>query len=109
MPDHEPLPIYSTRESDPSYARRIERFVVDLAEQVDGLQDAEVEGDLEILGDLATGLARRADDAGYPEFVDIARILVRACDEEKTNDAQAALVRLTELGKRIRMGHRGAA
>ncbi len=109
MPEETAQPIYSTREDDPSAAQAIDLFVVSLAEQVDALQDADLERDLDALGDLAGKLAERAEDLGYAPLAKIATAVADACRDEKAEDAEAAMVDLTQISCRIRKGHRGAA
>ena len=109
MPEDTPKPIMSTRETDPSAQEAIDQFVVTLAEQVDALQDADLEGDLDLLGDLARKLAERAEDLGYAPLVAIATVVSDACRDQKIEDAVGAMVDLTQISTRIRKGHRGSA
>ena len=102
-------PIFSSCEEDPDKSDAIDHFVIGLAEQVDDLQDAELEGDLGQLGRLASELARTAGELGYGPMCDIAPVVVSACRDEKVEDARAAMVELTDVAGRIRRGHRGAA
>ncbi len=103
------VPILSTREIDPEATRVIDAFVIQLAEEIDRLQDAQVEDDLACVSELAHGLARRADEAGYAPLVKVCGTLIRACTDQKPEDAEAALVEMTEISLCIRLGHRGAA
>ena len=80
-----------------------------LAEQVDALQDADLEGDLDLLCDLANKLGERAQDLGYAAMSEIAATVAGACRDKKAEDAEAAMVDLTEISCRIRKGHRGSA
>jgi hypothetical protein len=109
MPEEIAQPIYSTREDDSSIQEAVEKFVITLAEQVDTLQDADLEGDLDLLGDLAGKLAERAEDLGYAPMSTIARAVASACRDQKAEDAVAAMVELTSVSCRIRKGHRGSA
>ncbi len=109
MSQNQAKPIFSTCEEDPDKSDAIDRFVIGLAEQVDGLQDAELEGDLALLGQLAGELASQASHLGYAPMQEIAQAVVSACRDEKVEDAQAAMVILTDVAGRIRRGHRGAA
>jgi len=81
-------PIYSSCEDDPELYDQLCDFVIGLADEIDRLQDAEADGALERLGELCR---------------DIEHL------EQKPESAQAALVELTEIGQRIRRGHRGAS
>jgi HPt (histidine-containing phosphotransfer) domain-containing protein len=106
----EPLPpIRSTRENDPEATSLIDAFVIRLAEDVDSLQDAQSDDDLKGLAERASQLAERAGKAGYPDLVRICQTLMRACIDEKPEDAEAAIVQLTDVSVCIRQGHRGAA
>ena len=102
-------PIYSTCEDDPSQSDGIDRFVIGLAERVDGLQDAELEDDLQQLRALVTTLGDSAEALGYHPLAQVAARVARACDDEKVDEARAAMVELTDISGRIRRGHRGAA
>ena len=109
MPEETAPPIYSTRDVDASLTEAVDRFIISLAERVDALQDADLQGDLEILGDLALQLAESARELGYQPLTTIAMSVVDACQDAKIEDAQAAMVELTRISCRIRKGHRGAA
>ena len=102
-------PIFSTCEDDPSQSEAIDRFVISLAEEVDRLQDAELEGDFEQLSGLVTRLGDRAQALGYLPMAQIAATVARACQEAKLEDARAGMIALTDISNRIRRGHRGAA
>ena len=102
-------PIFSTREDDPSQSEAIYQFVISLAEEVDKLQDAELDDDLNTLGSLATRLGERAESLGYLPLSQVSSLVARACQDEKVDEVRAAMVELTEISGRIRRGHRGAA
>jgi len=101
--------IRSFLEDDPELADDISSFVVKLAEEVDGLQDAEASAQWEPLHDVAMNLARDAERCGFPGLSQIARGVARAAQDGKPDDARAGLVDLTDMAQRIRLGHRGAA
>lgn len=109
MSRSQPKPIFSSREEEPEAGEAIDRFVIGLAEQVDGLQDAELEGDLALLGRLALELGERASAVGYAPMNEVAQAVASACRDGKVEDAEAAMVELTEVAGRIRRGHRGSA
>jgi len=109
MSQNEAKPIFSSCEDDCDKGEEIESFVIGLAEQVDELQDAELEGDLVLLGRRAGELARKASELGYAPMFEIAQVVASACRDGKFEDAQAAMVELTEVAGRIRRGHRGSA
>ena len=101
--------IRSFLEDDPELADDISAFVVKLAEQVDGLQDAEASAQWEPLRDFASNLARDADRCGFPGLSQVARGVARAAEDGKPDDARAGLLELTEMAQRVRLGHRGSA
>ena len=101
-------PIYSTRADDPEVGENIDAFVIDLAERVDALQDAEGRGDLKLLAALAGALIESSEDNGFDSLSACASVVEVAADEENAEAARAALLDLTEVARRIRLGHRGA-
>jgi len=103
------LPIYSTYEDEPELQDEISAFVIRLAERVDKLQDAEGAAEYGQLGPLASDLAAESERLGYVPLSDAAQDVSRACKEDKPEAAQEALLEVTELARRIRLGHRGAA
>lgn len=102
-------PIYSLHEDDVELEDDIDRFVIGLAEAVDGLQDAENSGDHDLLEDLSTALAADAARLGYPDLDKVARRVRTSCQDGDKPAVQGSLVELTEVARRIRLGHRGAA
>jgi hypothetical protein len=109
MAERKQPPIYSSREDDLALSGAIDSFVVSLAEVVDELQDADLDNDLTLLGQLATRLGARAESLGYGPLSAVASAVAAACRDEKLEDARAAMVELTGISGRIRRGHRGAA
>jgi hypothetical protein len=101
-------PILSTRADDPEVSDLIDEFMVGLAEQVDRLQDAECKDDFETLGVLSCALAAEAEMLGFGVLAASATDTQSCCDTCQREDAREALIELTEIAKRIRMGHRGA-
>jgi len=104
-----PEPLYSAFESDGSRSEAIDEFVFELAERIDGLQDAEADGQLPELQSLCDALAQDARDTGFEPLTAVAREVSRAAAEGKQDAAQEGIVELTELAQRVRLGHRGAA
>ena len=84
-------------------------FVIGLALRVDQLQDADLEDDLALLEHLAIELGKQATRLGYAPLFEISRAVALACRDGKAQDAQTAMIVLTEIAGRIRSGHRGAA
>ena len=101
-------PIYSSHGDDPSVGDAVDRFVVGLAERIDQLQDAEVDGDLSGLVGLAAGLRAEAEPAGYAALAGIAEALEIACIGENPEAVREQLIELTNIAQRVRMGHKGA-
>ena len=102
-------PIVSTRVDDPDLDERIDRFVVHLAERVDGFQDAEAAQDRTALLALADALAADATILGYPLLVSAAERIAEACGENVPESLRKGVVDLTELAQRVRRGHRSSA
>ena len=101
-------PIYSTRAEDPDLIDQIEAFIIDLAERVDELQDAEFKGDNEKLREFAVALAQRADLLGFGSLAASAHAVEGCAGATDAEEVREVLLDLTEIAKRIRMGHRGA-
>lgn len=102
-------PVYSSLDDDASLRDEIDDFVVHLAERVDELQDAEGDGAFGELEALCRKLADQARHLGYEPLREICLQAADAGAERKAESAQAAVVEITELCRRIRMGHRGSA
>lgn len=102
-------PIYSAREDEEEIREELNDFVIALAEDVDLLQDAESAGNLTRLASLADSLHSRAEGLGYAPLARIAAAVREAAREDKPEVAQNALIELTDVARRIRLGHRGAA
>jgi hypothetical protein len=100
--------IYSTHANDPEFEERLDRFVVELAERIDAAQDAHLAGDLETLAKQATELGEDAETLGYPQLAEATRRLAQACAAAGGEETLACLVEITDLGRSIRLGHRGA-
>jgi hypothetical protein len=101
-------PILSSRADDPALSEAIDAFVIGLAERIDHLQDAERDADLAELSALARDLGLDAAALGYEALARISQVVETAALEEKSDEAHANLVKLTEIAYRIRLGHRGA-
>ena len=109
MPDKKDTPIYSARDGDGGAREEISDFVIALAERVDTLQDAEWGAGKEPLHSLATALACDAERFGFEVLAETARQVAEASAEQKLDGAQQGMIELTDIARRIRMGHRGAA
>lgn len=109
MSDVVDAPILSRLADDPSAGESIDVFVVNLAERVDALQDCELRGALDELSDGAETLAAEALEVGFDTLSEAARAIRETCERYAAADARKALEELTEMARRIRLGHRGAA
>ncbi|HEX9814493.1 MAG TPA: Hpt domain-containing protein [Myxococcota bacterium] len=101
-------PILSSRSDEPEVAEQIEAFAVSLAERVDDLQDCEFKGDLDDLAHLAHKLGTTANDLGFELLAASASDLERCCMADSVDEVRETLIDLTEIAKRVRMGHRGS-
>jgi hypothetical protein len=101
-------PIFSSRAEDPDLVERIEAFIIELAERVDELQDAEFKGDAVQVGGFAVALAKEADALGFGSLAASAHAVSGCAGAEDSEEVREVLLDLTEIAKRIRLGHRGA-
>jgi hypothetical protein len=101
-------PIFSTLADDPKAGDGIDAFVVGLAERVDELQDCEARSDHDGLAAQAALLAQDAERVGYDLLAATAQAVQRAALEEFAEGAHKAVVELTEISQRVRLGHRGS-
>jgi hypothetical protein len=108
MPNAKDAPILSRLADDPSVGDAIDAFVVRLAERVDALQDCELRGALGQLSEGAGALVAEAAELGFETLSQLARCIQEACGRDAAADARKALEELTEMARRIRLGHRGA-
>lgn len=109
MRDKKDTPIYSARDDDCEAREQISEFVIRLAERVDLLQDVEGGRQLAPLQEHASVLAQDAELLGFDLLAEIAVRVAEASQRGESNAAQDALVELTTVARRIRLGHRGAA
>jgi hypothetical protein len=108
MAGDRPRPIYSALCEDPAQQEAIDAFVVALAGRVDDLQDCEARCELARLAQLADQLLAESARVGY-DVLSRSAASVSACAREgKPDDARKALIELTEVAHRVRLGHRGA-
>jgi hypothetical protein len=101
-------PILSSRSTEPEAAEQIEVFIVGLAERVDDLQDAEFKGALKELSTMAHTLESTAFELGFDLLAASASDLKRCCLSDSVEQVRETLIDLTEIAKRVRMGHRGS-
>jgi hypothetical protein len=108
MAGDRPRPIFSSLCEDPANQEAIDAFVVALAARVDDLQDLEARCELPRLGELAETLRVDSDRVGFDLLSRCAASVCASAREGRPEDARKALVDLTEVAHRIRLGHRGA-
>ena len=108
MAGDRPRPIYSALSEDPALQDGIDAFVVSLAERVDDLQDCEMRGDMARLAELAEELLLESTKVGYDTLSRCAAAVRGPAREAKTEEVRKALIELTEVAHRVRLGHRGA-
>ncbi|MDH3520562.1 MAG: hypothetical protein OEM49_08915 [Myxococcales bacterium] len=108
MRDAKDAPIFSHLCDDPAAGEAIDAFVVGLAERVDELQDCEARNALNDLSERVRALAEQAANTGFETLALAARSIEIACSTGAKEEAYKALVELTEIARRIRLGHRGA-
>jgi hypothetical protein len=108
MPDVKDAPILSRLADDPSVGDAIDTFVVNLAERVDTLQECELRGALGELSEAARTLGAEALELGFDALCQATQGIHDACGRKAAKDARKAVEELTEMARRIRLGHRGA-
>lgn len=101
-------PIFSALVEDPTRLEAIDAFVVALAERVDDLQDCEARADFTRLAELAEELLLESTKVGYDSLSRSAAAVRAPALEQKSKDVRKALIQLTEVAHRVRLGHRGA-
>ncbi len=102
-------PIVSLLADDPLERPRIEAFVLGLSESVDTLQDLEHGGDFHRIEDGARALAAEAKGFGFPPLFFAAEDVASAAALHDAKRTREAIVEFTDVARRVRLGHRGAA
>ena len=100
-------PIRALLFDDDSLAR-LDGFVVGLGESIDAIQDSEHGGQLEEAAKRAADLARDARSFGLPPLAIAAEQVVASCRGTDRARIHADIVALTDVVRRVRLGHRGA-
>lgn len=108
MNDGRPRPILSSLADDPRQQESIEAFVLGLAEQIDDLQESEVQGDFRRVAELAVALQQSAAEAGYEVLSRCATGVRATALDESPEDTRKALIEVTEVAHRVRIGYRGS-
>ena len=108
MDDAASAPIRPLLFDDESLAR-LDVFVVALGECIDAIQDAEHSGQLEEAAKRAAELARDAARLGLPPLARAAERVVATCRAPASIAAREAIIELTDVVRRVRLGHRGSS
>lgn len=101
-------PIHSLLVDDHAL-EQLDAFVVSLGERIDGIQEAEHEGQLAEAAKRAAELAVEALSLGLPPLAEAAERVVACCRDGLPAEAHATIVDLTDVVTRVRLGHRGGA
>jgi len=101
-------PIRSLLADDESL-EQLDAFVVSLGEQIDALQDAEQVGALDEAAKRAFDLASDAARLGLPPLAHAAKRTAESCRRGDSRGAHAEIVALTDVVRRVRLGHRSGA
>jgi hypothetical protein len=107
QPDRD-VPIRSERSGNPDLEERLDAFVLGLGERIDLIQEADLLGDLGAAGRGAEELAVEARDLGFPQLERAARQAGLLCRSGDAAGAHKSIVDLTDVVRRVRLGHRGA-
>lgn len=101
-------PIRSLLADDESL-ERLDAFVVALGERIDAIQDAEQSGALDEAAKRAFELTGDAARLGLPPLAQAAARSAEACRRGDATRAHAEIVALTDVVRRVRLGHRSSA
>lgn len=108
MTDAPGAPIRPLLFDDESLAR-LDVFVVGLGEVIDAIQDLELAGHLDEASKRAADLAREATALGLPPLARSAERVAASCRSTVAHEARDAIVELTDVVRRVRLGHRGSS
>jgi hypothetical protein len=103
-----PRPIFSSLAEDPAKQDSIERFVLALSAHIDDLQEADVQGDFQRVVELAAGLGDTSVSNGYEILSRCCMGVRTAAEAQSAEELRKALIELTEIAHRIRLGYRGS-
>lgn len=106
--DEAGAPIRPLLFDDESLAR-LDVFVVGLGESIDTIQDAERGGQLESAAKRAADVALEAVALGLPALARAAEGVVASCRSVTAHGVREAIVELTDVVRRVRLGHRGSS
>jgi len=117
MSQRESGPIISPFVGDAEMQERLEAFVMALGERIDTLQDLELARDYKQLEAEAVRVGSEAMPLGYPALAEAAACVESACTQlraaglpapkDRAEAVRDALVQLTDVARRVRLGHRG--
>lgn len=93
------------RIEDEALLEELGRFLIDLGEQIDMVQEAHHLNQLEEAAERALFLAEQAERFGLPPLVAIANQVADACQRRERDESHKAIVALTDVVARIRLGH----
>lgn len=107
-------PIVSTLAGDAAAHDRLEGFVVALGETIDRMQDLEAAGAFDALADDARRLGSEATVLGFAPLGEAAALIERRClaavaDADASKALRDAVVEITDVARRVRLGHRGVS
>jgi len=106
-------PIVSALAGNPDVQQRLEAFVIALGERVDVLQDFESAADWKGLAADARGLGHEATALGFAPLALAAAAVEQAGERAARGvpglSARDSVLALTDVARRVRLGHRGAA
>jgi hypothetical protein len=87
---------------------RLDAFVASLGERIDAIQDSEHAGQLEETAKHAADLAGEAEGLGLPPLATAALRVVASCRDNDGVRTHSDIIELTDVVRRVRVGHRGA-
>ena len=93
------------RIDDEQLLEELGRFLLDLGEQIDMVQEAHRLDQLDEAAERALFLADQADRFGLPPLVAAAQQVADACRRNELDESHKAILALTDVVARIRLGH----
>jgi len=103
-----PGPIHSLLVEDEAL-EQLDAFVVALGERIDGIQEADRAGQWDEAGKYALELTTDAGRMGLPPLAEAAERVAASCRAGDFERAHRDIVELTDVVRRVRLGHRGGA
>ena len=90
---------------DDALLEELGRFLIDLGEQLDMVQEAHRLDQLDEAAERAVYLAEQAERFGLPPLVAVANQVADACRRSERDESRKAIVALTDVVARVRLGH----